>query len=200
MKEIIIVALGFSAGGLNPLKKFFNAVLHDHVSYIILRHIPKGYQSALQEILQRHSKLTIVEATDGMKIKKDVVYITPPFAHMTVRNETLYLHTRRLEPGGNWAVDIFLNSLAETDGNRIAVILSGAGSDGSKGIVKLKSAGGLVLVQTPESCEHASMPENAIATGTVDYITEPGKMPEIIQQHVETIMDTLQPFKNNGTV
>ncbi len=194
MKEIIIVAIGFSAGGLNPLKEFFNSVLHDQVSYIILRHIPKGSQSALQEILQRHSKLSIVEAEDGMKIRNDLVYIPPAFAHMTVRNDTLYLQTRSIEPAGNWAVDIFLKSLADSGGNGIAVILSGAGSDGSKGIVELKAAGGMVLVQEPASCEHASMPKNAISTGHVDHVTEPGKMPLIIQQHVNTIIDTLQPF------
>lgn len=114
----------------------------------------------------------------------------PASMHMTIKNDRLYLQKRSqfsLHP--NWSVDVFLNSLAEAKGNKsIAVVLSGAGSDGTKGAVAVHSAGGMIIAQTPDSCEHSSMSKNVIKTGIVAHILTPVEMPHIILQHVDTVL------------
>ncbi|RYF85457.1 MAG: chemotaxis protein CheR, partial [Chitinophagaceae bacterium] len=116
-KNTVIVAIGSSAGGMEALKPFFDATPHDGAAYILLRHIPLNYQSVLGKILASHSKLAFIEATHGMRIEKDKVYLPPPSMYMTVKDGILYLQKRiasSLYP--NRSVDIFLESLAKDKG------------------------------------------------------------------------------------
>jgi two-component system CheB/CheR fusion protein len=184
--EKFIAAIGASAGGLAPLITFFDSTPNDHVTYIILRHLPFGFHSKIQSILQSHSKLKIVEAENNQLIEQDVVYTPPAWMYMTIRDDRLYLESRANYPKfPNRATDIFMSSLAKAKGSKsIGIILSGGGSDGSKAALEIKSAGGIVLAQDPTSCEHPSMPSNAIKTGCVDYILSPEDMPGVILGHV----------------
>jgi len=200
MDDRFIIAIGSSAGGLVALKEFFDAVPHDQASYVILRHIPVSFRSELHKILKRHSKLDIIEVEDGMKISKDIVYIPPPYANLSIKNSTFYLHKRENEFNGNWAIDFFLESLArEARGKCIAVILSGAGSDGSKGIEHIKNSGGSIIVQKPVSCEHTGMPISAIDSGFVDFVLLPSEMPGMIQQVVTNVLKTSNMLSNLKT-
>lgn len=185
-----VVAIGSSAGGIDPLKSFFDFTPHSQATYIILRHIPYKYQSQLHLILEKHSKLKFVQAGNDMLIEKDTIYMPPASMYMTIKDDRLYLQKRletTLQP--NRSVDVFFNSLAKAKGNKcIAVILSGAGSDGTKGSTLVHEAGGMIIAQTPDSCEHSSMPRNVIKSGIVDHILNAAEMPHIILQHVETVL------------
>jgi two-component system CheB/CheR fusion protein len=198
VKNKFVVAIGSSAGGLDPMLSFFDFTPHDQATYIILRHIPFDYQSQLHLILQRHSKLTIAEVVNDTLIEKDTIYMPPASTYLTIKNDRLYLQ-KRIERSlfPNWSVDVFLKSVAEAKGNKcIAVILSGAGSDGAKGATLVNKAGGLVIAQTPASCQHSSMPETAIKTGIVDHILMPIEMPHVILQHVDTILKNTNGVQN----
>ncbi|HYH55958.1 MAG TPA: chemotaxis protein CheB [Anseongella sp.] len=184
MKGVPIVAIGFSAGGLNPLKDFFDSTLHDKVSYVILQHLPLEYKSRLKDILKRHSKLQIIEVEEGMAVDPNKVYVLPRKQFMVIKEGVFQLIERDKGVFPNRAVDIFMESLAGL-GNCMAVILSGSGDDGTKGISSIKKGGGIVIAQTPDSCEHSSMPENAIKSGNVDHVMLPSEMPGIIQQYVK---------------
>jgi len=190
MSNSFIVAIGSSAGGLTPMTSYFDFTPHDRATYVILRHLPKDYQSHLQKILERHSKLTIIEAKNGTVIEKDCIYIAPPAMYMTIQDETLYLQTRQPEElHPNWSVDVFLESLAKAKGKfGIAIILSGAGTDGTKGVKHVKEAGGMVLAQNIASCEHNSMPRHAIETGNVDFELMVDEMPPVVLQHISGIL------------
>lgn len=190
MKFKFVVAIGYSEGGLVPLTSFFDHVPHDHATYIILRHIPIGQRNVLADILQRHSKLAIKEAEDDTPIENDVVYIPPSDSFLTIKDDRLFLHPRTSnQKNYNYSINIFLYSLAIAKREQcIAIILSGNGRDGSDGVVQIKKAGGLVLVQTPSSCEKAEMPENAIETGVVDEVLLPAKMPAIVSNYVDMLL------------
>jgi two-component system CheB/CheR fusion protein len=198
MKNKFVVALCSSAGGLDPLKSFFDSTPHDQATYIILRHVPVEHQSVLHEILQKHSKLTIKEAEDNVVIEKDFIYIPPPSTYLRIENDTLFLDKRlkdSLFP--NKIADIFLKSLAAEKGkNSIAVIFSGGGSDGSRGATLIKQAGGMVIAQQPTSCEYAYMPSNAIKTGKVDYVLLPAEMPKIILHHANEVLKVTNEVRN----
>ncbi|WP_018617151.1 chemotaxis protein CheB [Segetibacter koreensis] len=185
-----VVAIGYSEGGLEPLQIFFNHVPHDEATYIILRHIPIGQRGALSEILQKHSKLRILEAENGMLIENDKVYIPPASSYMTIKNDKLYLRSRVTENRNyNYSVDVFLESLARANSVRsIAVILSGGGFDGAKGALLIHEAGGMVIAQTPASCTRPEMPQNAIDNNCVDQILSASAMPDAILQHINPIL------------
>lgn len=184
MLKHYVVAIGGSAGSLIPLCAFFDNTTLDNASYVILRHLPIDYQSKLTGILRSHSSLQVVEATHGAPLENDRIYYAPPYHHLEIDNGTLLL-TKRID-GINDEIDIFMESLAlNEDGSRaIAVILSGQGNDGVKGAAAIKNAGGLVIVQSPESCEHASLPLAVIKNGIADFILLPQDMPVIIQGYV----------------
>jgi len=190
MKNKFVVAIGSSAGGQRPLFSFFDSTPHDKAIYVILRHLPHDYQSQLQSILQSHSKLKVVEAVNAMPIENDTVYMPAKGMYMTIKEDKLYLEKRpvtNLYP--NCSVDVFLASLAEAKGQKcIAIILSGTGSDGSKGASLIKGAGGMVIAQSPESCEYDTMPLSAIETGAVDHILKVPDMSQVVLRQVSAVI------------
>lgn len=184
LSERYVAAIGGSAGLLEPLKTFFDHTPIDSVSYVILRHLARDYQSALKQILSRHSKLEIVEVDKDMPLEKNKIYLLPSDKYMIIANEKFHLVDRN-ETGPNRAIDIFLQSMAwDMKDHAIAVILSGAGSDGARGAQFVKEAGGMVIAQEPSSCEHASMPSKVIESGNADHTVFPHQMPGIILKHV----------------
>lgn len=184
MLKQYVIAIGGSAGSLMPLCVFFDHTPLNNASYIILRHLPVDYQSKLTEILRSHSRLQVVEATQGASIENDTIYYSPPYHHLKIHGGTLEI-IRRYD-GVNNEIDMFMESLALTENKKqaIAVILSGAGDDGVMGAAAIKKAGGLVIVQSPESCEHPRLPLAVIKSGNADYVVLPQDMPVIIQGHV----------------
>ena len=186
MSTKFVVAIGYSEGGLEPISTFFDHVPHDHVTYVILRHIPVGQRSLIGDILQRHSKLKIMEVEDGMSIENDVVYIPSSTSYLTIADDKLYLHPRVHDSRNyNYSVNTFLESLAVAKGEKaVAVILSGNGVDGAVGVTQIHERGGLVIAQEPASCENPGMPENAIGTNCVHHVLPPSDMPGAIARHI----------------
>lgn len=186
MNEIInqndpyVIAIGASAGGMEAIHLLFDHTPEDGVSYVIIQHLSPDHKSFMAELLAKHSKLEIIEAEDKMIIEPNCVYLMPKGKNMTVKNRKLLL--RDSYPNQpNKAIDIFLNSLAEDQGDKaIAVILSGTGSDGTKGIAAIKKMGGLVIVQDPDSAKFDGMPNSAIQSGSADAILSPELIPDEI--------------------
>jgi two-component system, chemotaxis family, CheB/CheR fusion protein len=179
-KEDYIIGIGFSAGGLEPLLSFFDHTPQDGVSYILIQHLPPDYKSKMADILAKHSKLRIYEVENNMPVESNAVYLMPERKNVTINQGRLLLSDNQIiQP--NTAIDVFLDSLATEYKNKsIAIILSGAGSDGSKGVASIKKAGGMVMVQSPETAKFNSMPNRAIESGTVDFILPPEQMPSEI--------------------
>jgi len=178
--EKYIIAIGASAGGMEAIHLLFDHTPEDGVSYIIIQHLSPDHKSFMAELLAKHSKMKIFEAEDNMGLETNCVYLMPKGKNMTIANGRLQL-TASTPSQPNKAIDIFLNSLAEDQGNKsIAVILSGTGTDGTKGIAAIKKFGGLVIVQDPESAKFNGMPNSAIQSGCVDAILTPELIPDEI--------------------
>ncbi|TVZ37967.1 two-component system CheB/CheR fusion protein [Alteromonadaceae bacterium 2753L.S.0a.02] len=174
------VGIGTSAGGLEALQDFVgNLPRKSGAAYIIVQHLSPDFDSVMSQLLSKHTDLEIHNAEDGMAVKVDTIYLIPPRKNMMIAEGKLILvEQMRDQHAGNFAIDIFLRSLAEDQQHRaIGIILSGTGSDGSSGIQAVKEAGGLILVQTPEDAKFDGMPKNAILTGTVDMIMPAAQMP-----------------------
>lgn len=194
-----IIAIGASAGGLEAISQFFDYTPMDAVSYIIIQHLSADFKSRMAEILGRHSKLEVIEATHNVAIKPNTVYIIPSTSFMGVENGRLKLTVKKDQPRPHMTIDYFFESLADERGDKaIGVILSGTGHDGSNGITAIKKAGGIALVQEPNSATFKEMPLTAISTGCADTIVSPKDMPLIIEEYV--LKDGDMEFDNPSIV
>ncbi len=181
-----IIAIGASAGGIEEIHSFFDHTPLDAVAYVIVQHLSADFKSQMAELLRKHSKLKVIEATNGMTVQSNQVYMIPSDQFMTIQNGNLYLTEKKDSPGPHKTINTFFNSLASDAGTRsIGVVLSGLGNDGTEGTIAIKNAGGMVIARDPQNSPFANMPENAIATGMVDFILDPAQMPATIESYVE---------------
>ena len=180
-----VVGLCSSAGGLNALTSFFDALaLESGMAFVLVPHLDPTHESLMVELVAKHSRLPVCQASDGQAVRANHVYVIPPNRSMTIRGGKLRLTPTRPR-GMRTAIDEFLGSLAVDQGRRaIAIILSGTGSHGALGLKEVKLAGGMITAQQPESAGHDSMPRSAIATGLVDYVLRPEEMPSALIEYV----------------
>ncbi|AMQ57853.1 chemotaxis protein CheB [Algoriphagus sanaruensis] len=185
-KEPYIIAIGASAGGMEAIHLLFDHTPEDGVAYVIIQHLSPDHKSFMSELLAKHSKLKITVAENEMFVETNHVYLMPQGKNMTIKNRRLFLtDLKPYQP--NKSIDVFFDSLAESHKEKsIAVILSGTGTDGTKGIAAIKRNGGFVIVQDPQSAKFNGMPLSAIDTGHVDAILTPDLIPEEIITHLKS--------------
>jgi two-component system CheB/CheR fusion protein len=174
-----IVSIGASAGGLEAFEQFFAHVPPDiGIAFILVPHLDPGHASMMAELLRRVTRLKVAETQDGMKVEPNHVYVIPPNREMSIYHGTIHLETLQKTHGLRMPIDSFFRSLAEDQGEKaIGIVLSGTGTDGTLGVRAIHGAGGVTMVQTPDSAKYAGMPRSALETGLVDYILPPEKMP-----------------------
>lgn len=182
-----LIAVGASAGGLEALKAFFsNLPDNDQNSYIVIQHLSPDYKSMMGELLAKTAKLPIEEITDNSEVEPSKIYLIPPVNNLTIEDGILHLSEKPKNQKLNLPIDLFLDSLADYKKDRaIAVILSGTGSDGTRGIKAIKEADGMVMVQDPEQAKFDGMPKSAINSGMVDYILPVEEMGSEINRFIE---------------
>lgn len=188
LEGVPVVCLGASAGGLEALEGFVKALPTDTgAAFVTIVHLSPDFKSMMPELLNRHTTMPILAATDDTAPQANTIYVIPPGKNIVCRQGRLRLEVQDRTPGHplNLPIDIFLHSLAAEPGHpAIAVILSGTGSDGSRGIRAIKEAGGAVLVQRPDTAKFPGMPESAIETGIVDASGPPGDLAEMVTRLV----------------
>lgn len=176
----LYVAVGASAGGLEAIETFFSGMASDSgMAFIVIQHLSPDYKSLMVEILSKKTQMKVHRAEDGMLVLPDHIYLIPPKKNLTIFHGKLLLNDQEHVKGViNLPIDIFLRSLAEDQGEKaVAVILSGSGSDGMRGVRAIKEFGGMAMVQSEDSAKFDSMPRAAISTGLVDFILPPEEMP-----------------------
>ena len=179
-----VVAIGASAGGLAAFESFFAGLSvagEPGLALVLVQHLAPDHKSLLPELIQRFTPLPVHEAHDGMALQANHVYTMPPNVDMALFNGTLQLLAPVTRRGLRLPIDHFFASLAQDRGSQaIGIVLSGTGSDGTAGVRAIKTAGGMVLVQTPQSSEFDGMPASAIATGVVDHTVTPFDMAALL--------------------
>src|ERR1700752_3360804 len=130
-----IVAIGASAGGLEAIHEFFDSIPETpYTSFIIIQHLSPDYKSLLVELVARHTDMKVYEATDLQEIERKCIYVIPNTKLITIQNNKLRLTEKKNGKLPNNAVDVLLYSLAkERKDKAISAILSGTGTDGTKG-------------------------------------------------------------------
>jgi two-component system CheB/CheR fusion protein len=180
------VGIGASAGGLEALEHFFDHVPRDTgMAFVVIQHLSPDFKSIMDELLARHTRLPIHLVENAMLVEPDHVYLIPPKKEMIISGGRLLLSERGPQQELSLPIDVFFRSLAQDCGPRaVAVVLSGGGSDGSRGICDVHEAGGLVLVQDLESAQFDGMPRAARDAGVADFTLPPREMPKALLQHV----------------
>src|SRR6185436_14929900 len=134
-------AIGASAGGLEAIHEFFdNMPSNGNFSFVIIQHLSPDYKSLLVELVARHTNMKVLEAKHDLPVEQNNVYVIPNDKLLTIMDGRLQLSEKNFERLPNTAIDTFLRSLAEDQGSKaIAVILSGTGTDGTKGIMAIQN-------------------------------------------------------------
>jgi two-component system, chemotaxis family, CheB/CheR fusion protein len=184
-----VVGIGASAGGLIALEQFLSNVPEDSgMAFVIVQHLDPDRQGMLVELLQRHSLIPIIEATDQTKVEPDHAYVIPPGRDLGIQNGELHLHAPAEPRGLRLPIDFFFRSLADDrQQNSIGVILSGMGSDGTIGLRAIREAAGACFVQAPGSAQFDSMPRSAIDAGVADVVAPAEELPAKIAAYVHRV-------------
>jgi two-component system, chemotaxis family, CheB/CheR fusion protein len=182
-----VVALGASAGGLEALQQFFTYMpSNSGVAFVIIQHLSPDYKSMMVELIAKTTSMVVKRVEDGMLVEPNHVYIIPPKTQMTIFHGKLLLAPVDHGKGLLLPIDVFFKSLSDDQGERaIGVILSGTGSDGTRGVRAIKEVGGMVMVQDGGSAKFSGMPSSAIATGLADFILTPDQMPSALVRYID---------------
>ena len=187
-----IVAIGASAGGLEALERFFDGLsCHSGATFVVIQHLSPDHKSMMANLLSRHTEMSVVMVEQDMPIEPNQVYLIPPGSIMHMGQGKLNL-TPKNPRTLTLPIDVFFKSMAEHYGARcVGVVLSGTGSDGTRGAAAINDAGGFLIAQEPEDAKFDGMPRSVIATGLVDAILTVDKIGARLMAHI-----TNQPIVN----
>ena len=168
-----VIVIGVSTGGIKALKTILSVLPSKfELSVIIVMHRHKDADGYLEQLLDNECKMRVKQADEKEEITAGVVYVAPPNYHLLIEDDGVF--SMSVEGAVNYArpsVDVVFESAAEVYGKGlIGVILTGANKDGSQGLKIIKEAGGLAIVQKPETSEVSDMPRAAIAAVKPDYV------------------------------
>ena len=182
-----VIGVGASAGGLQAIEKFFVDMPEDTgAAFVVVQHLSPDFKSHMAELLSRKTSLAINRVTNEMQVQPNTIYLIPSNAEMMISNGRLLITERNKTETLHLPIDHFFRSLANDCGPKsIGVILSGTGSDGSRGVVAINDAGGLVICQDEDSAKFDGMPVSAQKTNAVHLVLPPERMAEVISTYTE---------------
>ncbi|MBP3959926.1 response regulator [Gemmata sp. G18] len=201
-----VVGVGASAGGLEAFTRFLRYLpAQPGLAIFLVQHLDPSRESLLTGILSRETTLSVREATNGMSVAVDCVYVIPPDTRMGVEGAVIRLHPRGDRSSPHQPIDFLFRSLAAAFGQRaVAVILSGGGTDGTLGLGDVREAGGVVFAQDPGSAGQAGMPTSATSAG-VDAVLPPEEIARALIRLVEEpdlyrrpVADALEPLPGDS--
>lgn len=172
-KKIDAVVIGASTGGPKALQEVLtNLPANLGVPVLVVQHMPEGFTKVFSERLNKICNMKVTEATDGMLIDKNTIYIAKGGYHMTVgAQNTIHLNEEPPIWGVRPAVDKLFNSAIKIyGGNLLSVILTGMGRDGAEGTKNIKDNGGITISEDKSTCTIYGMPKAAFETGKVDLV------------------------------
>jgi two-component system chemotaxis response regulator CheB len=151
----------------------------------VVQHLSPDSTSVLPRILSRAGPLPAHSPQDGEEIEHGRIYVAAPDHHMLIRPGRVLMRRGPVENRTRPAVDALFRSAAVSYGARvIGVVLTGVLDDGTLGLVAIKEAGGMSIVQDPEEAPWPSMPRHAIKNDHVDYVLRIAEMPELLNRLV----------------
>ena len=167
-----IVVIGTSTGGLKALQTLLSGLPAEFsLPIVIAQHRGKDLDSGLCEYLRECSSLPVVEPDDKEPLLGGRAYLAPRDYHLLIENRSFALSTAESVRFARPSIDVLFESAADAfQTGAIGVILTGANSDGARGLATIKSRGGFTIVEDPASAAARELPDAAIAQATPDKI------------------------------
>jgi two-component system, chemotaxis family, CheB/CheR fusion protein len=189
-ESLYIVGIGASAGGLESLEQMFRHMPPDSgMAFVVIQHLSPDFKSFMDELLSRQTDIPVCRAEHEMEVQANHIYLIPPRKEMIISGGKLLLTDKDPKQSLTLPIDHFFRSLAQEAGScAMAVVLSGSGSDGSRGIRDIHAAGGLVICESLNTAKFDGMPISAIDTGVVDLELPPEQIPQAMVKHVRTML------------
>jgi chemotaxis methyl-accepting protein methylase len=184
-----IIGIGASAGGFEALEQFMTHVPQESgMAFVIVQHLDPTRKGLMPELLQRCTRMKVMQVKDRMRVRPDHVYVIPPNKNMSILHGVLHLFEPSAKRGLRLPIDFFFGSLAQDQQQKaIGVILSGMASDGTQGLRDIKEKGGLAVAQEPSSAKFDSMPRSVIDAGLADIVAPAEELPGRIMAHLEHV-------------
>ena len=182
-----IVGIGASAGGLEALEQFLGHVpAGSGMAFVIVTHLDPTRKGIMPELLQRATRMKVLQIKDRTNVQPDCVYVIPPNKDLSLLHGVLHLLEPAAPRGLRLPIDFFLRSLAQDQQEHsIGVILSGMGSDGTLGLRAIKEKAGVVLVQEAATAKFDGMPRSAIDAGLADIVAPADELPQKILTYLQ---------------
>ena len=183
-----IVAVASSAGGITALRSVLGELPAAFpVPVVVVQHLDPRHETIIAEVIGRRTRLETKLAVAGEQVRPATIHIAPPDRHLLVEADgILQLSRRKQVHFVRPSADLLFESVAGSYGSTtLACVLTGSGSDGARGAMAVKSRGGTVIVQDPESAEFDGMPRAAIDAGAADHVVPLGKISDVILGLVE---------------
>ncbi len=170
-----VIAIGASTGGTEAIEQVLQRMPVNCPGIVIAQHIPPVFSRSFAERLNQVCAMEVREATDGEKVVPGTALVAPGDFHMLLRRSTgEYRVEVKTGPRVCYqrpSVDVLFSSVAESAGERaVGALLTGMGSDGAKGLLAIKKAGGYTIAQDESSCVVFGMPREAIRTGAATRV------------------------------
>jgi two-component system chemotaxis response regulator CheB len=182
-----VVVIGSSTGGPSALMRTFSAFSKaPRSAFLVAQHMPRGFTSGFADRLDRLTPFRVVEAQGGERPEAGLVLIAPGGLNLELESRRGEIVTRVSEavPGDKYtpSVDRLFESAAKHYGSDLlAVVLTGMGDDGRRGVGAVKQCGGRVIAESEESAVIFGMPQQAIRSGAVDSVLPLAEIPDAIQ-------------------
>ncbi|MDB5888765.1 MAG: signal transduction histidine kinase with CheB and CheR, partial [Rhodocyclales bacterium] len=174
-----VVGIGASAGGLQALSELLRHMPADSgMAFVVIMHLSPEHESKLDEILQKLTAMPVQQVLEPVHIEPNHIYVISPNRHLSMEDGMLMLAPLNRPRERHIAIDLFFRTLAETRQERaICIVLSGTGSDGAVGLMRIKEHGGVAIAQSLDEAQYDGMPRSAIATGGIDFTLPVVEMP-----------------------
>ncbi|MEX2633453.1 MAG: CheR family methyltransferase, partial [Balneolales bacterium] len=189
--DLVIVAIGSSAGGLDALSKLLSNLPEEmqNVAFVIAQYHSPTHESHLVDLLSKKTSIPVLPVSDGTAIMPGHIYVTPRDREVTLEKDTFVLAQQSASSGPKPSIDHLFRSLAAgRDINIIGIVLSGSSEDGAEGIRAIKQADGYTIAQEPQTAEYDRMPIAVIDSGFVDYVLTPEEMGEQINEMADDLL------------
>lgn len=176
------IAIGGSHGGFDQIQALLPKLGQPKVPILLCLHLPVGAGQSMAQVLSNTSAIPVIEAEPCLPLEPNTAYLAPGGYHTLVeRDHSLSLSRDGPVNHAEPSIDVLFESAAHCYGRGLlAVLLSGASSDGALGLQRVHTLGGHTLVQQPETAKSQLMPESALALFTPTEVAAPQKLPELI--------------------
>jgi two-component system, chemotaxis family, protein-glutamate methylesterase/glutaminase len=183
--DIRAVAIGASAGGVQALSELLPALsAQSRAAVFVVLHLPRDRPSLLVDVFSRKCDLPVREAEDKEPVTPGTIYFAPPNYHLLIdAGPALALSADDLVNHSRPSIDVLFDSAAQVYREHLlGIILSGANEDGAEGLAAVHEAGGLTVVQEPQTAQASAMVLSALERGPADLVLDVAGIAQLLKR------------------